>query len=77
MINAKWGYTLPKKWDNVLCIKPFIPNYYKVTILHSEGIYSAIVTNTAWIDKFKSKEYGWKKVGCYLYDYVKQQNNLI
>ena len=74
-MNASNIYTLPKKWDNVF-LAPLIPSYYKAVILHHGVAYTSIVTNQAWIDKFQAKEFGWKKVGEYLYDYVKNQNSL-
>ena len=75
MINLYFGCTLSKKWDNVI-LQPNGHGHYKVTIQHQGKTYHAITCNMPLVDKFQSKQYGWKKAGNDLYDYVKLKNNL-
>ena len=75
MLTAKWGYSLPRKWDNVR-VEPHGHGHYKIYIQYNKKTYSAVTSCMPWIDQFKSKERGWKTAGEYLYNYVKKQNNL-
>ena len=75
MTDLHFGCTLPRKWDNVI-LQPSGYGQYKVTIQHRGKTYHAITSNMPLVDKFKSKEFGWKKAGNDLYDYVKRKNGL-
>ena len=68
-------YTTRKKWDNVW-VSPSGHGHYRVTIKHLNQEYHAVTDNMPMIDRFKSKEYGWKKAGNDLYDFVKRKNGL-
>ena len=50
--------------------------HYKVCISFYNKQYCAVTTNMPDLDKYRSKEKGWKQAGDNLYQEVKRKNDL-